>query len=82
MRRDDHAAFFALLLGQFAQQFKPQPVRQAHVSNHRIEPGGFEMFTSLLKRAGRFYVVALPKQRQLVQCAQVGLVINDQDAGG
>jgi hypothetical protein len=37
VRRDDHAAFGALLGHQLTQQLQPQPIGQAHVGDDRIE---------------------------------------------
>ena len=79
---DHHAAFRALLCRQVAQQFKPQAVGQAHVGDDGIKALQLELLTGLQQVTGSFYPVALPEQRQLVQSAQIRLVINDQDAGG
>ncbi|MOA24407.1 hypothetical protein D3C78_1450820 [compost metagenome] len=78
---DDHAALGALLRAQVMQQFQPQPIGQAHVGEHGIEALGLQLRARLLHAVRGFDTVALAQQGQLVERAQVGFVIDDQDGG-
>ena len=63
-----------------AQQLQPVAVGQPHVGDDRIEAGGLQQRPGLLDAGRRLDVVALAQQRQLVEGAQIGLVVDDQQA--
>jgi hypothetical protein len=77
----DHAALAALLVAQVAQQFHAEAVGQAHVGDHRIEALHLQLLARLAHAGGGLHAVAFAQQRQLVQRAQVGLVVHDEDGG-
>ena len=80
--RHDHAAFAPLLVAQVLQQFHAKAVGQAHVADHHVKAQGLQLLAGLLQGGGGFYAVALAQQGQLVEGAQVGLIVNNQDGGG
>ena len=77
--RDDDAALGALLGTQLLDQFHPQAVGQPHVGDQHVVAPGLEPGPGLGQVAGHVHPVALAQQGQLVQRAQVGLVVHDQD---
>ena len=81
MRRDDHAAFRALLGHQFTQQLQSQPIGQAHVGDDRIEALALKLLARLQQIAGRFHPITFAEQRQLVQGAQIRLIVDDKNMG-
>ena len=67
---------------QALQQLQPQAVRQAHVGDDGVELLAVQLLPGLSQRAGGIDAVTLAQQCELVQRAQVRLVVDDQDAGG
>ncbi len=65
---------------QAAQEVEPAAVGQPHVGDHGAEGPVLELQPGFLDRAGNLDVVALAQQRQLVERAQIGLVVDDQQA--
>lgn len=78
---DHHAPLTAAALLQLLQDFHAQPIGQAHVSEYNIEAGIAQFVARLLQAFGRFDRVALAQQSQLVEQAQVGFIVNDQNRG-
>ena len=63
-----------------AQHVQAAAVGQAHVGDDRAVGAVLQMQQRLLHRAGGVHVVALAQQGQLVERAQVGLVVDDEQA--
>ncbi len=76
---NDHAALWPLFCHHFTQQLKSQAVWQAHVRNHGIKPCFLQQLARLCQVTGGFNPVTFPQQGQLVQGAQIRLIVNDQD---
>ena len=80
--RHHNATLSALLDPQILKQFHAKTIRQAHVGDHRIELVVTELFTRLLQRGRGLDTVSLPEQRQLIQSAKIGFVINNKNGCG
>ena len=78
--RDDNGFLAPRGLLELAQQIEPGTVRQPHVGDDGAVGSVFQVEQCLLHRAGGLDVVALAQQRQLVQRAQVGLIVDDEQA--
>jgi hypothetical protein len=78
---DDHAALAALQGAQALDQLDAQPVGQAHIGDQHLVAA----LQQLLPGTGHGFchidAVAFAQQGQLVERAQIGLVVHDQDAG-
>ena len=79
--RHHDAALGALVLAQVDQQVEPRAVGQPHVGDHRVEALLLQLGLGLVHRGRGFHAVAFAQQGQLVQRAQVGLVVDDQHVG-
>ena len=75
---DHDAALRALVTRQFAKQCQPFAVGQAHVGDQQVVAVARQEFAGLGQRAGRLHLVAFAQQGQLVQRAQIGFVVDNQ----
>jgi hypothetical protein len=78
----DHAALAPLLRTHLLQQLHAEAVGQAHVGDDGVELLPVQLRARLLHTGGGFHAVAFAQQGQLVERAQVGFVIDDEDGGG
>jgi hypothetical protein len=78
----DDAALGAVVALEVLQDLHAQAVGQAHVGDDGVEAAGLQVAHRLGHAAGGLDPVALAQQREFVQDAQVGLVVDDQDARG
>jgi hypothetical protein len=77
--RHHHAALAALVFLDAVDDLHALAVGQPHVGDHRVEAAGLQVLPRFRHAARGLDAVALAQQRQLVQRAQVGLVVDDQD---
>jgi hypothetical protein len=77
--RHHHAALAALVLLDAVDDLHALSVGQAHVGDHRVEAARLQVLPRFRHAARRLDAIALAQQRQLIQRAQVGLVVDDQD---
>jgi hypothetical protein len=80
--RHHHAALAALVLLDAVDDLHALSVGQAHVGDHRIEARGLQVLPGFGHAARGLDAIALAQQRQLIQRAQVGLVVDDKDLRG
>ena len=80
--RHHDAALRTLLLQHPVQELQSQPVRQAHVGDDGVEAMRSQLLPRFRERASRFHPIAFTQQREFVEGAQVGLVIDDEHMGG
>ena len=78
---DDDAFLGALLGTECVQQFQAQAVGQSHVGDEHIKVLLRQAFARLRQVTSGHHLMALAQQGQLVQRAQIGFVVNDQDGG-
>ena len=82
MSRDDHAAFSALLVHHVAQQLQSEAIRQPHVRDDGIKGVVLQKLACLGQVSCGFNPVAFAQQCQLIQGAQVRLIVNHQNVSG
>ncbi len=79
--RHHDAALGSLLSLQAPQQLEPKAVGQPHVRDDGVELPRVEQAACFGQVGGSLHPVALTQQGEFVQCAQIGLVVNDQHMG-
>src|SRR5690606_18656461 len=77
---DDDGALAPAGVFQVAQQVQASAVGQAHVGDDGAVDAVLEVQQRVLDGGGGLDVVALAQQGQLVQRAQVGFVVDDEQA--
>ena len=81
---DDDRLFAPCSFVDASQQIQPGAVGQAHVGDHELiatRPALLQQRPAFLDRGRALDVVALAQQCQFVQRAQVGLVVDNEQAG-
>ena len=78
---DDDRALRACRSLQPLQQLQPRAVRQTHVRDQQGKALRTEQRPGLLDAAHALDLITLAQQAQLVEGAQVGLVVDDEQAG-
>jgi len=81
---DDDGLFVASAFIDAAQQIQSRAIGQAHVGDDELVAAGptlLQQRPGFLDAARAVDVVAFAQQRQLVQGAQIGLVVDNQQAG-
>ncbi|MDT4849731.1 hypothetical protein FQZ97_838590 [compost metagenome] len=78
---DDDALLGALGVGELAQQLQSQAIGQAHVGDQHVKALLGQPLACLGEVGGGHHRMALAQQGELVQRAQVGLVVDDEHGG-
>ncbi|OPZ08421.1 MAG: hypothetical protein BWZ07_03156 [Alphaproteobacteria bacterium ADurb.BinA280] len=79
MRRDDDAALGALLRLHVGQDFDTQPIGQAHVGDDNVKALCVQQLQGFLHSACRIDPIAFAQQREFIQRAQIGLIVDHKD---